>query len=96
MNKEDLALFVEKSKKYKVMISSADKDIAKEKAARLHARRSIVAVRDIMIDEIISEEMIIAKRPAHGISPIHWDDVVGMKVVVDLKEDELIKWESLV
>ncbi|WP_299007659.1 N-acetylneuraminate synthase family protein [uncultured Shewanella sp.] len=96
MNKEDLALFVQKAKKYKTMIASNDKEIEKESSARLHARRSIVAAKDLSIGTVITENDLIAKRPAHGISPIHWDDIVGMKVVVDIKEDELIKWESLV
>ena len=95
MNKTDLSLFVKKAEKYRTMISGEGKDLLKESAAITHARRSIVANRDIAAGEIITEDMLIAKRPAHGISPIHWDSVIGMVVVDGIDNDELITWKKL-
>lgn len=95
MNKDDLALFVQKAMKYKTMISSSDKAIEKESSARLHARRSIVAAKDLPIGTIITENDLIAKRPAHGISPIHWDSLIGMEVTSDIFDDEIISWPKL-
>jgi len=95
MNKVDLKRFVEKVNKFKIMISDDKKDIAKESAARLHARRSIVAARDIKQGELITEDMIVAKRPAHGISPVHWDIVVNSKSLTAIEEDALISWEMI-
>lgn len=95
MNKTDLRLFLEKAVKYRVMISGEDKDLDKESAARNHARRSIVAIRDIVAGEVIAEDMLIAKRPAHGISPIHWDELIGMVAVGNIENDELITWKKL-
>lgn len=95
MNKSDLRLFVGKAEKYRVMISGESKKLEKESAARTHARRSIVAIRDIRAGEVITEEMLITKRPAHGISPIHWDSLIGKTVKVDIAEDALLSWEML-
>ena len=95
MNEADLARFCSKAKKYEIMISSDSKDLTKESSARLHARRSVVANCDIKSGETITEDMIIAKRPAHGISPIFWDDIIGKKAIKDINEDELLDWSQL-
>ncbi|MBA6291504.1 N-acetylneuraminate synthase family protein [Colwellia sp. MB3u-70] len=96
MNKEDLKAFVTKAKKYKTLISTASKDLSKETAARTHARRSIVVKGDLSKGHVITENDIIAKRPAHGISPIHWDEIVGKTLDVGVKDDTLMLWKNLV
>jgi N-acetylneuraminate synthase len=95
MNKSDLKAFIEKQKTYKKLIAGDTKDISKESAARLHARRSIVANGAIKAGEIITEDMLIAKRPAHGISPVHWDDIIGKAATQDIADDDLLTWNVL-
>ena len=95
MDQIDLLRFCEKKMKYKAMISGESKDLEREQAARTHARRSVVAARDIQVGEILTEDMLIAKRPAHGISPIHWDELIGRITSSDIEEDEMIKWDFL-
>lgn len=94
MNEQDLKAFCKKQETYKRLVSGASKDLSKEAAARLHARRSIVANGDIASGTRITEDMIIAKRPAHGISPVHWDEIIGKEVCNDIKDDELISWSD--
>ena len=36
------------------------------------------------------------KRPATGISPLHWDEVLGKKVNKSLNEDDILNWNDLV
>lgn len=95
MDKEDLIRFVNKAGKYRVMISSEGKNLDKELAARTHARRSIVANQDLKPGDILTEDMLIAKRPAHGISPIHWDEVIGMTVTAQVEEDTPLQWNMI-
>ena len=95
MNKADLQAFIAKANKYKVLISTQSKDLSKEMAARTHARRSIVINGDLSAGHVICENDIIAKRPAHGISPIHWDEVIGKTVTQDLVDDELLAWGKI-
>lgn len=94
MNEQDLKAFCKKQATYKRLVSGSSKDLSKEAAARLHARRSIVANGDIAAGTTITEDMIIAKRPAHGISPVHWDEIIGKKVTKDIKDDELVCWSN--
>ena len=45
--------------------------------------------------ETLTEENLIVKRPGHGISPIHWDEIIGRKIQKKIKNDELLTWENL-
>jgi len=54
------------------------------------ARRSIVAARSIARGEAFTEANLTVKRPGSGISPIHWDTVLGQKAGKDFEPDELI------
>ncbi len=53
-------------------------------------RKSIVAARDIEPGERLSEANMTVKRPGTGISPIHWDAIVGMRATKRFQKDELI------
>ena len=55
------------------------------------ARKSIVASRSIQKGELLSEENLTTKRPAKGISPMRWDEIVGQTAQKDYAEDELIE-----
>ncbi|WP_300450990.1 N-acetylneuraminate synthase [uncultured Helicobacter sp.] len=55
------------------------------------ARKSIVANCAIKKGEILSEVNLYAKRPAGGISPMEWDNVVGKKAIRDFAPDEIIE-----
>jgi N,N'-diacetyllegionaminate synthase len=53
-------------------------------------RKSIVASRDILKGELLTEENMTVKRPGTGISPMRWDYVVGRRAGKSFKEDEAI------
>lgn len=55
------------------------------------ARKSIVAAKDIKAGEVFTEENLTVKRPGSGISPMRWEEVLGMKANRDFNEDELIE-----
>ena len=54
------------------------------------ARRSIVAKRNILQGEMFSDENLTSKRPAIGISPMHWDKVIGQVANKSFNKDDLI------
>ena len=66
-----------------------------EAPAREHARRSIVLSRDVAAGVEITENDLTYKRPGSGISPLHWDDVIGMRASADLSEDQVLQWSDL-
>ena len=95
MDKVNLIKFIEKSKKYKLMISEENKDLSIEAAARKNARRSIVAACDIKPGEILDETNLIVKRPGVGISPLNWDQIIGQCASQAIFEDEILTWKKI-
>ena len=55
------------------------------------ARKSIVAARKITKGEILSEENLTVKRPAGGISPMRWDEILGRVATKEYDVDEMIE-----
>lgn len=54
------------------------------------ARKSIVAKKDIQKGDIFSVDNLTTKRPATGISPMKWDEIIGSPAQKDYCEDEVI------
>jgi len=59
------------------------------------ARKSIVAKVDISKGSILDSNMLSIKRPGTGIEPKYLKSLFGKKVKVDMKRDDLIKYDFL-
>jgi len=55
------------------------------------ARKSIVAKCDIRKGELLSQENLTTMRPATGVSPMRWDDLVGTAAIRDFFAGESIE-----
>lgn len=94
MDKEDLKLFRNNLERtFEILGSFKVEALEDEAPARANARRSLVALGDIPKGQIITKEDLTFKRPAHGVSPKFIDDVVGKVATVDIKDDDVIKWD---
>jgi N-acetylneuraminate synthase len=70
--------------------SSAKQPATQEIPNLVVARRSLVAARAISRGEIITADMLAAKRPGSGIPPLqHWD-LLGTRAVRDFAADEIL------
>ena len=66
------------------------KPSASELKNRPVARKSIVALRNIVKGEVFDDKNLTVKRPGTGISPMQWDEVLGRHAQRDFLIDELI------
>lgn len=66
-----------------------------EAPAREHARRSIVTSGEVGAGAILDDRNLTTKRPAHGISPLFWDQIVGRRTKRALADDHLLQWDDL-
>ena len=66
-----------------------------EETARMNARRSIVLSNDLNAGDIIKKENIIFKRPGTGIVPDAYEEVIGKRVLHDMKADTVLQWSDL-
>jgi sialic acid synthase SpsE len=94
MDKEDLNLFRKNLERtFEILGSFKVEALEDEEPARKNARRSLVALKDIPKGKIIKKEDLTFKRPAHGISPKFIDEVIGKTAIIDIKDDDVIKWD---
>ena len=61
----------------------------------MYARRSIVLLNDVISGSYLDEKDITYKRPGTGISPIHWDKVIGLKTSNEIQSDHVFQWSDL-
>ncbi len=97
MDVDDLRRFLGAVDRLDTMIgsTSAVTSIATEEISRANARRSIVIDADVASGTVLAESMLTYKRPGTGVSPIHWDEVIGRRVSRDLERDHVLQWEDL-
>jgi len=96
MDPNDIKKFKENISFIKKINGQYDKNpLPCEAESRKQARRSIVAKQDMAIGEEIREDMLTFKRPGTGISPSDLEKVIGKKVKIAIKEDDLIDYSHL-
>ena len=94
MDKEDLKVFrTNLDRVFSILGDFKVKALADEAPARTNARRSLVALKDIPKGKVITKEDLTFKRPAHGVSPKFIDEVLGKTALVDIKDDDVLKWD---
>ncbi len=96
MDKGDLRRFMDSVKRMQSIVGQgALTSLPSEEPARKNARRSLVAARNIPAGTVVGREDLTWKRPAHGISPRNYDEVVGMRARRDIAEDTVLQWGML-
>jgi N-acetylneuraminate synthase len=98
MDVDDLRTFVRNVRRVHVMIGSGSEKepVETEEISRLNARRSIVLDADVRSGDVLTESVLTYKRPGTGVSPVHWDAVIGRRVARDLEKDHVLQWTDLV
>jgi len=93
---DDLRLFVSQVRDIEAGLGTGIKTPGEAEAESVAwARKSLVAARDLSPGEVLTPQMLKAKRPGTGISPEDMDKVLGRKVKSEIKKDTLITWEHL-
>ncbi len=44
---------------------------------------------------MLQEKDLTYKRPASGVSPLFWDEVIGCKASFDLDVDRILQWDDI-
>jgi N-acetylneuraminate synthase len=96
MDPRDVRTFRENTELLSTTTGSSRKvPIDAEEDSRKHARRSLVAAREIDEGEKITREDISIKRPGTGISPVMINVVIGQRVQRPIETDEVLTWDSI-
>ena len=88
----ELSEMISSIRNTEILMGSSEKKPTKEELQNLLvARKSIVAKKKIKKGELLSEENITTKRPANGLSPMEWDNILNTVATKDFDEDDLIE-----
>ncbi|MCS7214643.1 MAG: N-acetylneuraminate synthase [Thermodesulfovibrio sp.] len=89
---DELRKMIEAIRNVEMAMGDGIKRIAKSEIKNITlVRKSIVAKKNIKKGDILNEENITTKRPAMGINPMRWNEVIGKVAKRDFKEGELIE-----
>ncbi|MEY4760817.1 MAG: N-acetylneuraminate synthase [Pseudomonadota bacterium] len=88
---DELSAMVRAIRHVELALGDSEKRVAdSESGNQAVVRKSIVARTAIRKGELFSESNLTTKRPGSGLSPMHWDDVLGRSAPRDFAADELI------
>ena len=77
-----------------VLGSSIKQPCLIEKENMIGMRRSIVANKNIKKGEVMNELSITFKRPATGLNPKYFEELIGQRVTRNIAIDEQIQWSD--
>jgi len=90
---------VERTRELEMSLGSTIKTVEEnEKETAVLQRRALRAVDDIIAGEIISESNLFPLRPCpdDALPPYMLNKILGMKVAIDIKKGDVIKWTDLI
>lgn len=88
---QELAEMVKAIRNTENSIGERKKEVSESERKNINiVRKSIVAKKKIAKGEILTEDNITTKRPADGINPMRWNQVMGTIANSDYSEDEII------
>ena len=71
-----------------------DPQLTSQQAARLNARRSLVANKTLPKGHIISSSDFDIKRPGIGIEVKHSELIIGLELKKEVQMDNPLQWED--
>lgn len=95
LNPSELKELVKGIRAVEKALGSVKKLTDNEIAIREIAHESIVSLVDIPKNNIIERNMIGMKRPGTGIPSKHFERLIGMKNIRNIKANTIIKWSDL-
>lgn len=95
-NPQELKAWVEGIRQAYVMKGNAELEPTNaEKEMRVLCRRSVVALKDIHVGEVLDENNIGLRRPGNGISPYDWEKVIGHTAKNEIMNRSQLKWSDI-
>jgi N-acetylneuraminate synthase len=96
MDPDDVRTFREHTVRMSTTTGTSQKrPIKAESESRKHARRSLVAIKDIEQGQEITRDHVAIKRPGTGIPPTMIDIVVGRTARANISRDEILDWKKI-
>lgn len=79
MTMEDFARMVQDARNAKLISEGPDYSLSPKEQGQTHFRRSLFAVKDIEVGDVITPENVRSIRPSNGIRPKYLKEMIGKK-----------------
>lgn len=91
----ELKLLVQETERVWLALGKVSFDLSESEVKSLQFKRSIYVVSDIAPGEAFSPKNIRCIRPGLGLSPKHFDEVIGKKSTQALKRGQYLTWDMV-
>lgn len=95
MEPEELKLLVHESERAYLALGHVQTEVQEAEKKSLLYKRSIYVSSDLKIGDQLSAENLRIIRPALGLAPKYWEDVLGLKINHDIKAGTPLSWEAI-
>jgi len=92
---EELKSLVVETERAFLSLGEIQKGILPAEEKSVQFKRSIFVSKDVKKGEILSAENLKIIRPAKGLAPKHWDEVVGKTAKADIKAGTPLSWDCI-
>lgn len=92
---EELKALVDESERAFLALGKIQYGIQPAEEKSVYYKRSIYVSKDIKKGDILSTENLKIIRPANGLAPKHWEEVLGKIAKSDLKTGTPLSWENI-
>lgn len=90
---EELKRLCEESKDIWLALGKASYHLKRAEEENIKFRRSIYVVKDIKAGEVFTAENIRRIRPGYGLAPKYYEELMGKKPKVDIKQGTALCWK---
>ena len=90
---QELKLLCEEAKDIWLALGKASYHLKPSEEENIKFRRSIYVVKDIKAGEVFTEENIRRIRPGYGLAPKYYEELMGKKSKVDIKQGTALCWK---
>jgi len=91
LNPVELLNMVNSIRNIELALGRYEKEVSDSEKPNISiARKSIYASKSIKKGDVFNEDNITVKRPGNGVSPMRWDEIIGMHAPRDFEKDEMI------
>jgi N-acetylneuraminate synthase len=95
MEPEEMKQLVVETERAWQALGRVNYDLTEKEKASMVFRRSLYISEDIKAGELFTENNLRVIRPGLGLAPKHYKDLLGMKVIKDVKKGVPVSWEFI-
>lgn len=89
---EEMAQLVRECRAAALAMGEVRYEMAEQEKKSLQFRRSLYIAEDMRAGDVLTEKNLRRIRPGHGLSPKHYDALLGQKVKCDVKRGTPMSW----